>query len=96
MNTWCTATQASPPTEKLKRVKEEYERRVSAMSRELKRLQAAQREHTRLQRSQQHTAQQINTLRNELHNMKRDKVSTHIVSTSTSNVQKFNITFQIA
>ncbi|CAB3256294.1 unnamed protein product [Arctia plantaginis] len=67
-------TQASPPTEKLKRVKEEYERRVSAMSRELKRLQAAQREHTRLQRSQQHTAQQINTLRNELHNMKRDKV----------------------
>ncbi|KAL0901200.1 hypothetical protein ABMA27_006503 [Loxostege sticticalis] len=68
------ATQASPPSEKLKRVKDEYERRVSAMSRELRRLQAAQREHTRLQRSQQHTHQQILALRNELQNMKRDKV----------------------
>ncbi|XP_050554596.1 kinesin-like protein KIF21A isoform X2 [Spodoptera frugiperda] len=68
------ASQASPPSEKLKRVKEEYERRVSSMSRELKRMQAAVREHTRLQRSQQHTAQQIATLRSELQNMKRDKV----------------------
>ncbi|CAH0592830.1 unnamed protein product [Chrysodeixis includens] len=68
------ATQASPPSEKLKRVKEEYERRVAGMSRELKRLQAAQREHTRLQRSQQQTAQQISTLRTELQHMKRDKV----------------------
>ncbi|KAJ8736067.1 hypothetical protein PYW08_006723 [Mythimna loreyi] len=68
------ATQASPPSDKLKRVKEEYERRVAGMSRELKRLQAAQREHTRLQRSQMQTAQQINTLRQELQNMKRDKV----------------------
>ncbi|KAM3967672.1 kinesin-like protein 31E [Aphomia sociella] len=67
-------TQSSQPTEKLKRVKEEYERRVSTMSRELKRLQAAQREHTRLQRSQQQTAQQLLTLRNEVQNMKRDKV----------------------
>lgn len=66
--------QPSPPSEKLKRVKDEYERRVAGMSRELKRLQAAQREHTRLQRSQQHTAAQITTLRNELQNMKRDKV----------------------
>lgn len=68
------AAQASPPSEKVKRVREEYERRVSGMSRELKRLQAAQREHTRLQRSQQQTAHQISTLRNELQNMKRDKV----------------------
>ncbi|XP_049882022.1 kinesin-like protein KIF21A isoform X2 [Pectinophora gossypiella] len=68
------ATQPSPPSEKLKRVKEEYERRVSTMSRELKRLQAAQREHTRLQRSQQQTAQQLATMRNDLQNMKRDKV----------------------
>ncbi|KAJ0182300.1 hypothetical protein K1T71_001669 [Dendrolimus kikuchii] len=68
------AAQSSPPSEKVKRVREDYERRVSAMSRELKRLQAAQREHTRLQRSQQQTAQQICTLRNELQNMKRDKV----------------------
>nr|XP_049692425.1 kinesin-like protein KIF21A isoform X2 [Helicoverpa armigera] len=68
------STQASPPSEKLKRVKEEYERRVAGMSRELKRLQAAQREHTRLQRSQQQTQQQISTLRSELQNMKRDKV----------------------
>ncbi|XP_026320009.1 kinesin-like protein KIF21B isoform X2 [Hyposmocoma kahamanoa] len=68
------ATQASPPSEKLKRVKEDYERRMTSMSRELKRLQAAQREHTRLQRSQQQTAQQLCTLRTELQNMKRDKV----------------------
>ncbi|XP_047531443.1 kinesin-like protein KIF21A [Vanessa atalanta] len=68
------ASQSSPPTDKLKRVKEEYERRVSSMSRELRRLQAAQREHARLQRSQQHTAHQIHALRNELTNLKRDKV----------------------
>jgi hypothetical protein len=69
------ATQASPPSEKLKRVKEEYERRVATMSRELRRLQAAQREHTRLQRSQQHAASQLMALRADLHNMKRDKVT---------------------
>ncbi|CAH0727583.1 unnamed protein product, partial [Brenthis ino] len=68
------ASQPSQPSDKLKRVKEEYERRVSTMSRELRRLQAAQREHARLQRSQQHTAQQIHALRNELTNLKRDKV----------------------
>ncbi|XP_063395660.1 kinesin-like protein KIF21A [Cydia fagiglandana] len=67
-------SQASPPSEKLKRVKDEYERRLSGMSRELKRLQTAAREHTRLQRSQRQTAQQILTLKNELHSMKRDKV----------------------
>lgn len=66
--------QASPPSDKLKRVKEEYERRVSGMARELRRLQAAQREHTRLQRSQQHTQTQILALRNDLQGMKRDKV----------------------
>ncbi|XP_050669615.1 kinesin-like protein KIF21A isoform X2 [Leptidea sinapis] len=68
------ATQSSQPTEKLKRVKDEYERRVSSMSRELRRLQAAQREHARLQRSQQQTAQQIHWLRGELTSLKRDKV----------------------
>ncbi|CAG4977423.1 unnamed protein product [Parnassius apollo] len=68
------AAQSSPPSEKLKRVKEEYERRVATMSRELRRLQAAQREHARLQRAQGHTAQQIQTLRAELTNLKRDKV----------------------
>ncbi|XP_039757406.1 kinesin-like protein KIF21A isoform X2 [Pararge aegeria] len=67
-------TQSSQPSDKLKRVKDEYERRISTMSRELRRLQAAQREHARLQRSQQHTAQQIHALRNELTNLKRDKV----------------------
>ncbi|XP_022822267.1 kinesin-like protein KIF21B isoform X2 [Spodoptera litura] len=68
------ASQASPPSEKLKRVKEEYERRVGSMSRELKRLQAAAREHTRLQRSQQHAALQLAALRTDLAAMKRDKV----------------------
>ncbi|XP_068626168.1 kinesin-like protein KIF21B [Battus philenor] len=68
------AAQASPPSEKLKRVKEEYERRVAGMSRELRRLQAAQREHARLQRAQGQTAHQIHTLRSELQNLKRDKV----------------------
>ncbi|XP_045770281.1 kinesin-like protein KIF21A isoform X1 [Maniola jurtina] len=69
------ATQSSQPSDKLKRVKDEYERRVSTMSRELRRLQAAQREHARLQRSQQHTEQQIRALRNELGTLKRDKVN---------------------
>ncbi|KPI95115.1 Kinesin-like protein KIF21A [Papilio xuthus] len=68
------AAQASPPSEKLKRVKEEYERRVSGMARELRRLQAAQREHARLQRAQAATAHQIHALRNDLLNLKRDKV----------------------
>ncbi|XP_041975160.1 kinesin-like protein KIF21B isoform X2 [Aricia agestis] len=68
------ASQPSAPTEKLKRVREEYERRVSEMARELRRLQGAQREHARLQRSQQQAAQQLHALRNELQNLKRDKV----------------------
>ncbi|KAG7310399.1 hypothetical protein JYU34_003174 [Plutella xylostella] len=68
------SAQTSPAPEKLKRVKEEYERRLAGMARELKRLQSASKEHARLQRSQRHTVTQIQTLRNELDHMKRDKV----------------------
>lgn len=67
-------TQVNQPTEKVKRVKEEYERRITDMQREMKRLQAAQKEHSKLLRSQANCDNQIRAIKNELSDMKRTKV----------------------
>ncbi|XP_077296343.1 kinesin-like protein 31E isoform X2 [Arctopsyche grandis] len=67
-------TQMTQPTEKVKRVKDEYERKISDMQREMKRLQAAQKEHSKLIRSQQSCDNQIRAMKNELTDMKRNKV----------------------
>uniref|UniRef100_A0A1B6C896 Kinesin-like protein n=1 Tax=Clastoptera arizonana TaxID=38151 RepID=A0A1B6C896_9HEMI len=66
--------QSSEPSEKVKKVKEEYERKLNGMQKEMKTLQSAKREHAKLLRSQSQYESQIKTLRNEVTDMKRVKV----------------------
>ncbi|XP_052868301.1 kinesin-like protein KIF21A [Anopheles cruzii] len=56
-----------------KRVKEDYERKLSEMQRELKKLQSAQREHLRKQREMQAQEARLKTLRSELEELKQIK-----------------------
>lgn len=62
------------PSEKIKKVKDEYTRKLSEMQKELKRLKNAQKEHARLIRSQSQHEGQLQAFKNELQEMKRAKV----------------------
>lgn len=62
------------PSDKVKKVKDEYTKRISDMQKELKRLQAAQKEHARLVRSQSQYENQLKSYKNEVLEMKRAKV----------------------
>jgi len=75
MYTLFTANQTNQPTEKERKVREEYERKLSEMQKEMKRLQSAKKEHARLLRNQTQHESQVKTLKNELAEMKRAKVS---------------------
>ncbi|XP_055012857.1 LOW QUALITY PROTEIN: kinesin-like protein KIF21A, partial [Boleophthalmus pectinirostris] len=59
--------------DRAKRVKAEYERKLSVMNRELQRLQAAQREHARLLKNQSQYERQLKTLQGEVADMKRGR-----------------------
>ena len=58
----------------LRRVREDYERKLSDMQTKLKKLQAAQQEHSKLLRSQGESERQLKSLKNDLMDMKRNKV----------------------
>ena len=62
------------PTEKIKKIKEGYEKKLMDMQREMKSLQTAKREHAKLLRNQGQYENQIRTLGNEVSDMKRAKV----------------------
>lgn len=62
------------PSDKIKKIKEDYTRKISDMHRELKRLQAAQKEHSRLVRNLSQHEQQLKSYKDELLEMKRAKV----------------------
>lgn len=62
------------PNDKVKKIKDEYQRKIVDMQKELKRLQAAQKEHARLLRSQSQQETQLMSYKNELQEMKRAKV----------------------
>ena len=62
-------------TDKAKKVREEYERKLSNMQKEVTRLQSAKKEHDRLVRSQSQYENQVKTLRSDLSEMKRTKVA---------------------
>lgn len=62
------------PPDKVKKVKEDYTRKISDMQRELKRLQAAQKEHARLVRNRSQYEQQLKNYKEDLLEMKRAKV----------------------
>lgn len=60
--------------DKMKKVKDDYTKRISGLQKELKRLQSAQKEHARLLRSQNQQESQLKSYKNELTEMKRAKV----------------------
>ncbi|KAJ4449291.1 hypothetical protein ANN_00689 [Periplaneta americana] len=69
-----TSTQSNQPTEKERKVRDEYERKLSDMQKEMKRLQSAKKEHARLLRNQTQHENQVKALKNDLAEMKRAKV----------------------
>lgn len=66
---------ATPTNDKIKKVREEYERKLSDMQRELRKLQHAQKEHIRQQRELQAQDSQLRNLKNELFELKSAKVN---------------------
>lgn len=66
---------SSANNDKTKKVREEYERKISEMQKELKKLQVAQREHARQHREIQAQESQLRTLKSELSELKSTKVS---------------------
>ncbi|XP_014613331.1 PREDICTED: kinesin-like protein KIF21B isoform X4 [Polistes canadensis] len=66
--------QPTQPTEKVKKLRDEYEKKISAMQKEMRLLQSAKKEHARLLKSQSQNENRLRGLRNELAEMKRAKV----------------------
>ncbi|KAK3859205.1 hypothetical protein Pcinc_034655 [Petrolisthes cinctipes] len=67
-------TSTSSGDDKVKSVKQEYERKINNMQREMKKLQDAQREHGRLMRERTQHERQLRTLKADLAEMKKTKV----------------------
>ncbi|XP_012214479.1 kinesin-like protein KIF21A isoform X3 [Linepithema humile] len=66
--------QPAPPTEKVKKLRDEYEKKLSNMQKEMRLLQSAKKEHARLLKNQSQNENRLRGLRNELSEMKRAKV----------------------
>lgn len=66
--------QPAPPTEKVKKLRDEYEKKLSSMQKEVRLLQSAKKEHARLLKSQSQNENRLQGLKNELAEMKRAKV----------------------
>ncbi|XP_076860871.1 kinesin-like protein KIF21A isoform X3 [Brachyhypopomus gauderio] len=60
--------------EKAKKIKVEYERKLSSMNKELQRLQSAQKEHARLLKNQSQYEKQLKKLQQDVSEMKKTKV----------------------
>ncbi|KAF7997081.1 hypothetical protein HCN44_005358 [Aphidius gifuensis] len=65
---------SSPLTEKVKKLRDEYEKKISSMQKEMRLLQSAKKEHARLLKNQSQSENRLRGLRNELSEMKRAKV----------------------
>ena len=63
--------------DKAKRVKAEYEKRLSSMNKELQKLQSAQKEHARLLKNQSQYEKQLRKLQQDVGEMKKTKVAEH-------------------
>jgi len=66
--------------EKVSKVHDEFEKRLSDMQSEFRKLTAAKKEHTRLLRNQTNVETQFKTLQHELADMKKQKVGWPIQS----------------
>lgn len=60
--------------DKAKKIKAEYEKKLSIMNKELQKLQAAQKEHARLLKNQSQYEKQLKKLQQEVVEMKKTKV----------------------
>ncbi|KAM6895695.1 kinesin-like protein KIF21A [Xenentodon cancila] len=60
--------------EKAKRIRAEYERKLSSMNKELQKLQSAQKEHARLLKNQSQYEKQLKKLQQDVTEMKKTKV----------------------
>lgn len=60
--------------EKAKKIRVEYERKLSSMNKELQKLQSAQREHARLLKNQSQYEKQLKKLQTDVTEMKKTKV----------------------
>lgn len=60
--------------EKANRIKQEYEKRLKEMNRDLLKLQAAQKEHARLLKNQGRYERELKKLQTEVNDMKKAKV----------------------
>lgn len=60
--------------EKASRIKQEYEKRLKEMNRDLLKLQAAQKEHARLLKNQGRYERELKKLQAEVNEMKKAKV----------------------
>lgn len=67
-------TNSVAQNDKAKKIRDEYERKISDMQKELKKLQLAQREHARQHREIQAQESQLRTLKAELGELKSAKV----------------------
>lgn len=61
--------------EKANRIKQEYEKRLKEMNRDLLKLQAAQKEHARLLKNQGRYERELKKLQLEVNEMKKAKVT---------------------
>lgn len=62
------------PNDKIKKVRDEYERKLTDMQTQLRKLQSAQKEHIRQQRELAAQDNQLRNLKNELYELKSAKV----------------------
>lgn len=68
----------SQPNDKLRKIKDEYESKISNLNKQLKTLQMAKREHAQMLRSQTQYESQIKMLRMDVTEMKKTKVSNSV------------------
>ncbi|XP_047431509.1 kinesin-like protein KIF21A isoform X1 [Mugil cephalus] len=61
--------------EKAKKIKVEYEKKLSSMNKELQKLQSAQKEHARLLKNQSQYEKQLRKLQQDVNEMKKTKVA---------------------
>lgn len=81
--------------DKTKKVREEYERKINDLQKELRKLQVAQREHARQHREIQAQDAQLRTLKSELTELKATKVRNMTLDVLKSDIHLKKFTCQI-
>ena len=71
---------AKPDAEQVKKIRDDYEKKLLEMRAEFKKLQSVEREHRRMQARQAAEQQQLTRLRTELADLKKTKVFANFCS----------------